>query len=141
MADRDASLDVRRTPCASCPYRRDVPSGVWARDEYERLPKWDGEIADQAIQGAFGLFLCHQNGEDLCAGWVGHREEPADLLALRLAMSRGEVESAVIRFETSVPLFESGAAARDHGVRDVDAPSPAAVAASLKITRKRELQP
>nr|WP_280343300.1 DUF6283 family protein [Nocardia neocaledoniensis] len=32
-------------PCVSCPYRRDVPSGVWDFGEYEKLrgyvpPRW-----------------------------------------------------------------------------------------------------
>jgi hypothetical protein len=27
----------RKTPCASCPYRRDCPSGVWSEDEYAKL--------------------------------------------------------------------------------------------------------
>ena len=29
--------EVRSQPCSSCPYRKDVPSGVWAHHEYEKL--------------------------------------------------------------------------------------------------------
>jgi hypothetical protein len=28
-------------PCESCPYRKDVPSGVWSEGEYRKLPQYD----------------------------------------------------------------------------------------------------
>ncbi|WP_336794377.1 DUF6283 family protein [Gordonia malaquae] len=43
-------------PCESCPYRRDVPSGVWAESEYEKLRAYDAPTGEQPVR----LFLCHQ---------------------------------------------------------------------------------
>ena len=37
----DKSRRVRPKPCASCPYRCDVPSGVWHPDEYAKLEVYD----------------------------------------------------------------------------------------------------
>jgi hypothetical protein len=30
-------IGPRRRPCSSCPYRRDVPSGLWSAEEYDKL--------------------------------------------------------------------------------------------------------
>lgn len=30
-------MKCRTEPCETCPYRRDVPSGVWSADEYRKL--------------------------------------------------------------------------------------------------------
>lgn len=59
-------------PCASCPYRRDVPSGVWHPDEYTKLRRYDEDTSQQPA----GLFICHQTDAEndarrVCAGWVG----------------------------------------------------------------------
>lgn len=129
-------------PCASCPYRCDVPSGIWAAEEYDKLAAYDADTAYQPPN----LFLCHQTGADdaqarLCAGWVGcHGDE---LLALRLAACRGSLTGdaleAAFTYSTDVPLFASGAAARAHGVRDIESPDPTAVRAMAKIARRRDL--
>ncbi|MCT7372097.1 hypothetical protein A7R75_24150 [Mycolicibacterium llatzerense] len=75
----------------------------------------------------------------MCAGWVGcHGTE---LLALRLASAQGRLAGsaleATIAYVSPVPLFETGPAAMNHGMRDVPAPSPAAVNAMAKIRRRR----
>jgi hypothetical protein len=56
MSNLSAPLPASN-PCGSCPYRRDVPSGVWDAAEYEKLPRYDGPMADQPAR----LFLCHQH--------------------------------------------------------------------------------
>lgn len=127
-------------PCRSCPYRADAPSGMWAAEEYAKLVGYD---ADTALQPP-NLFLCHQTDADdprarLCAGWVGcHGNQ---LLALRLAASRGDLDPATAEstfsYSTSTPLFESGAAAAAHGIRDISAPSSHARHAIDKIARRR----
>lgn len=126
--------DVRVKPCAFCPYRRDVPSGVWAAAEYECLRRYDGSIAEQAMAGATRPFSCHSSPDSLCAGWVGHRDHPADLLAVRIGMHR-DVDPAVLDYTTDVPLWPSGAAAADHGQRDIAAPADRAAAAIDKLIR------
>ena len=123
-------------PCSSCPYRRDVPSGIWATEEYEKLRDYDKETWGQPME----LFQCHQNDHDsaqarLCAGWVGcHGDQ---LLALRLAIAYQRIDPAVMDYTTPVPLFTSGAEAADHGEAGIDAPDDAACRLIRKITRTR----
>lgn len=122
----------RKRPCASCPYRCDVPSGVWDASEYEKLPQYDGDIASQAMAGAVKLFGCHQADGHLCAGWAGHRP-PDELLAVRLALSDGRIDPEVLDYETDVRLFPSGAATAEHGMTEIDAPSERAEQAIRKL--------
>lgn len=134
------ALTVRRSPCPSCPYRRDVPSGIWAAENYAMLSRYDGEAVEQAAAGATALFMCHQGIEELCAGWVGHRSDPNDLLALRFSVAQGETGPAALRYSTGVPLFASGAEAAEHGLRDIGRPGPEARKAQAKIRRLRALR-
>ncbi|MEB3023022.1 MULTISPECIES: DUF6283 family protein [Mycolicibacter] len=127
-------------PCASCPYRRDVPSGIWHQDEYAKLPHYDEPTYDQPLNA----FLCHQNGPDdphgrLCAGWVGCHG--GELLALRVAAADGRLNpddaARAFYYRTPVPLFSSGAEAATHGMRDLEFPSEAALSTAAKIARRR----
>lgn len=91
-----------------------------------------------------GLFLCHQTSavdprSRLCSGWVGcHGSE---LLALRLGAVTGRLDAETVAevfdYSTSVPLFASGAEAAAHGIRDVEQPGAAALAAITKIAARR----
>lgn len=128
-------------PCASCPYRRDVPSGVWRRVEYAKLPPYDADTGSQPL----ALFQCHQRGVDdlrarMCSGWLAtHPAE--DLLSLRIAVSTGaitlETYRAALDYTTDTPVFASGAEAAAHGCREIDEPSAAALAMIDKIRRIR----
>lgn len=126
-----------KRPCASCPYRRDVPSGVWEPDEYAKLPPYDLPTGEQPL----GVFGCHQRDGRVCAGWAAVHDGP-NLLALRMAVATGhlslEVAEAVCDYTTDTPLFASGAEAAEHGLRELDAPSPRAEALIEKIERVRE---
>ncbi len=54
-----------REPCKTCPYRRDVPPGTWAREEFENLVEQDGQ--------QFGrIFQCHATkaAPQVCGGWL-----------------------------------------------------------------------
>lgn len=124
--------------CESCPYRRDVPSGVWDEEEYEKLPRYDRPTYDQLSDG---LFQCHQNGRNddkarLCAGWVAVHGDQS--LALRLAVVSGRVDPSVMDYSTDVELFGSGAEAAEHGMAEIDDPSPEAIEMMEKIGRTRE---
>ncbi|MEH0985878.1 DUF6283 family protein [Micromonospora sp. CPCC 205556] len=129
--------DVRgpgTSPCGTCPYRRDVPSGVWDASEYAKLADYD---APTALQPA-GLFLCHQADRRVCAGWAGCHDGN-ELLALRLAALQGMSphEIAAIRDYTSpVPLFGSGREAAAHGMAGIDAPGPKARRAIERLAPK-----
>ena len=123
-------------PCQSCPYRRDVPSGVWSQEEYEKLVRYDEPTYAQPQ----GMFQCHQNGREddrarLCAGWVATHGDQS--LALRLAVVRGQVDPAVMDYTTDVPLFGSGVEAAEHGMAEIDCPGPQARVLIDKITQVR----
>ncbi|AGT12716.1 hypothetical protein PBI_WHIRLWIND_120 [Mycobacterium phage Whirlwind] len=129
-------------PCGSCPYRRDTPSGVWAKQEYVKLAEYDADMAFQPPH----LFLCHQHdaGSDqsrLCAGWVGTHGAD-NLLALRLAGVFGTLPpdelDKTLDYSTPVPLFDSGAEAAEHGIRDIESPSEDAERAIEKIANRRD---
>lgn len=122
-------------PCESCPYRRDVPSGVWEASEYDRLPAYDRDTAQQPP----GLFLCHQQNGRVCAGWVGcHGDQ---LLGLRLAAATGAMSSAdlvaTLDYTSPVPLFRTGAEAAEHGKAEIRTPRPAARRVIAKVSRRR----
>lgn len=127
-------LTVRKSPCATCPYRRDVPSGIWSAEEYEKLRGYDGEIWQQAMAGANGVFMCHQADGKLCAGWAGCHDM-YNTLAVR--MHAGQLDESVWTYESPVPLFADGNQAADHGEADIEEPSIAAQQAVQKIVKVR----
>lgn len=123
-------------PCESCPYRRDVPSGVWSADEYEKLREYDGQGFEQPLS----VFQCHQNERSddrarLCAGWVACHGQ--DLIGLRIAVARGRMDPKVLEYTTDVPVFASGTEAADHGEADIDSPGEDACALVDKIVTRR----
>lgn len=117
-----------RTPCASCPYRRDVPSGIWVAEEYRKLPAYDGETWEQPI----GLFMCHQRDGNLCAGWLACHDN-GHLLALRI----NPIDPSAYNYESPVPIFASGKEAMEHGLADIKAPGARAVHLIGKIQKQR----
>ena len=116
-----SAAELRPGPCVSCPYRCDVPSGVWAEEEYDKLPSYDGDTGEQSV----AVFMCHQKDNTVCAGWLGHRDA-GDLLAVRIGVLTGQLPVEVFDYRTRVPLFASGAEAAEHGRRDIEDPGPAA---------------
>lgn len=125
------TLIVASNPCATCPYRKDVPSGVWHHDEYERLRKFD----DEPRADNLGTFLCHQTNvcgkEIACKGWLMvHRES----VAVRLAMLRGHIDESAFS-PTDVALHDSGNAAADFGQRDIERPRRTALKVMQKLKR------
>jgi hypothetical protein len=124
---------IAKAPCASCPYRQDVPSGVWDASEYKKLPTYDGSIMEQLSKGATKLFGCHQKDGCLCAGWVA-THGASDLLAMRL---HGEsIPPEVWSYESPVPVFASGREAAEHGMREIEAPPVAAKRVIDRLQRK-----
>jgi len=113
----DQPLRPRTRPCTTCPYRRDVPSGIWDASEYAKLPGYDGDIPEQAAAGAFSVFLCHQKDGHLCAGWAGCHDMENNL-AVRMNADRIDLP-AVLEYDCPVPLFSSGAEAAEHGQREI----------------------
>lgn len=130
---------ARSQPCSSCPYRRDVPSGVWASSEYEMLRGYDLPTQQQPV----AVFMCHATPDHYCNGWVVCHmnrgpdpndplsRHPFDLFALRLSMEWDRVIP-----EPSVPLFASGNEAADHGQREIARPTQEARAVVERLSRK-----
>jgi hypothetical protein len=133
-----ALLAPARTPCGTCPYRRDVPSGIWAAEEYAKLPAYDGDVPEQAAAGAFGLFMCHQRDGHLCAGWVGCHDISHNL-AVRAHADEVDLD-AVLGYESPVPLFASGAEAAEHGAREIAHPGQLAQRKARGLVRARSRQ-
>jgi hypothetical protein len=127
---------ARPTPCASCPYRKNVPSGVWHESEYEKLKEYDGETHEQT---SMNVFACHQADGQICSGWLGHRD-PLDLLAVRIGLSYGTLDGTVAEYTTTVPLFGSGAEAAEHGMREIENPGEKAAGVINKIIKKQGFQ-
>ena len=121
-----------KVPCGSCPYRRDVPSGIWEEHEYEKLLAYDGDTIDQVEKGAFGLFMCHQNDGCLCGGWLLAHDR-RHLLALRF----NTVHPSAFSYAPNVEVFKSGAEAAAHGLRDYEAPSKEALRKMRGIEKSR----
>jgi len=121
--------EIRKRPCSACPYRKDVPSGIWAPEEYDKLRNYDNETPYQPYNG----FSCHATPEFYCNGWaMCHTARGAayDLMALRFD------PPAEWPDPSGVELFGSAAEAADHGQRDADAPAEAAVVAIEKLVRQ-----
>jgi hypothetical protein len=126
-------LPPAKNPCGSCPYRKDVPAGVWAEEEYAKLPRYDGETITQPM----GLFLCHQQDGRLCAGWCGTHDMDNNF-ALRLHSHDMTEQTivAILDYWTDVPLFESGAEAARHGMSGIDNPDEKARRTIAKVVRR-----
>lgn len=126
-------IAFRDAPCRSCPYRKDCPSGVWHESEYAKLPDYDKETFQQPL----GVFLCHDGDREseVCRGWAevhGKQEGAHSLLSIRF-MAIGGIEDLA---PSGVELHESGQAACDAGMQDIDEPSDSAEEMMDRLIRK-----
>jgi hypothetical protein len=123
-------------PCGSCPYRCDVPSGIWHPDEYAKLPRFDAPTQEQPT----AVFLCHQQDGRVCAGWAGCHDMAASL-GVRIACATGALSGddvdAVLDFVAPVPLFGSGTEAAAHGLAELEAPGVAARRVMGKVMQRQ----
>jgi hypothetical protein len=120
-----------KAPCVTCPYRRDVASGIWSAEEYAKLPRYDGETGDQIMKGGTGLFFCHQNDGKLCAGWVACHDMQ------HVAAARfNPIAPEAYDYRSPVPVFASGAEAAAHGMVDIHAPGDRAQKAITRLLKK-----
>jgi hypothetical protein len=104
-----------KAACLACPYRKDVASGVWAQEEYDKLPAYDNPTAEQP----FEAFACHAQPESFCHGWAvchSNRGHEYELIALRFR-DAGPIP------KPSVPLFRSGTEAALHGMALIAKPN------------------
>jgi hypothetical protein len=134
MSDK---IRPRPVPCSTCPYRRDVPSGVWAASEYDKLPIYDLPTGGQAQAGAFGVFMCHQRNGAICSGWAGCHDMDENLAIRMDPHVDGE---AVRAYVCPVPLFSSGAEAAAHGKAEIASPGPGARRKAERLRRRLALK-
>lgn len=113
-----------KRPCGSCPYRKDIPSGVWSEVEYDKLKKYDGETWQQSPS----LFMCHQRDGCVCGGWL-QTHDTDHLLALRI----NPVDEACFGYQSDIPTFETGTEAAEHGKAEIDCPGDEAQAIIHKV--------
>jgi hypothetical protein len=98
----------QKAPCASCPYRKEVPTGIWDGSEYVKL-------LDQDHPGG-AVFLCHLSGgkpkseERLCVGWLldqKKRDLPNLALRIRLIAEAGAAKLWEELTDEGLELYES----------------------------------
>jgi hypothetical protein len=110
-----------RAPCKTCPYRKDVPVGVWHRSEYENL------LAQDADQIGGHMFACHQtralpdSERQVCGGWLldqKRRNIPSILLRVAIIRTPGVDECLTEITNGGAQIYPSIAAmCRANGVR------------------------
>lgn len=135
MAER---LHCPPRPCSTCPYALATPSGIWAPEEYAKLPAYDRRSGDI---GPMAVFHCHQENATgrptVCVGWLGCHGY--DATAVRLALATGALTAEdVERAESSaVELHPTGDAAFRAGMTRIADPAPAARKAQEKLLRRK----
>lgn len=88
----------RREPCEQCPWREDVPVGVFPAEAYRTS-------AHTAYDAALETFSCHMSGKEkpaTCAGFL--LRHAANNLQVRMRQSRGESFNDV---ESPFPLYDT----------------------------------
>lgn len=124
-------LKVLKSPCSSCPYRKDVPPGVWHESEYEKLRGYDDN-------STLGVFLCHHTSgerQTVCRGWLYVHQ---DSVAARLACATGAVTVDQLFAEVPVECYGSGNEAADAGLAGVEKPTVEAVLMGRKIRAAKQ---
>lgn len=99
--DRDpcGAFVHRREPCEQCPWRRDVPTGVFPAEAY-RLS------ARTAHDAGLHTFACHMSGAErpaVCAGFLIANSD--NNLAVRMAMAMGRFDHDAV--SSTAPLYGS----------------------------------
>jgi hypothetical protein len=89
----------RRTPCAECPWRRDVPAGRFPAEAF-RIS------AHSAWDAAMSLFACHMSKVRIftCAGFL-LSEGAAHNILMRLAQAQGFLDMRAV--SSPFPLFST----------------------------------
>lgn len=91
-----------KSPCSSCPYRKDAPLQLWDKYEFEKLLKEDKEMFG-------GTYKCHKNNGSCCKGWLMNQDSRNfPNLNLRIQLSKhGIARQYLDSLKSKAPLFES----------------------------------
>ena len=128
----ETQLKPPKKPCGSCPYVTTTPSGIWDESEYRKLPAYDNPTPLQPVQ----VFMCHQRTGCVCGGWL-MTHDTGHLLALRIA--RNVHPDCFDYLPPDVQVHESGQAACEHGLKDINNPTLQAkrkINGLLKLTQQ-----
>jgi hypothetical protein len=90
----------RRQPCAECPWRKDVPTGVFPAKAFETS-------AHTAYDGAMETFACHMSGAakaSVCAGFLLRHSE--NNIGIRLSLFKERIELDTIH-DGGLPVYET----------------------------------
>jgi hypothetical protein len=124
------------SPCNTCPFRRDTPPGIWAEEEYRKLPAYDPDPS--RLIPELAVFHCHQENATgvptVCRGWLACFGW--DIVAVRLAVFRGAIPAEEVEAPCPVPLYNSGAEACKAGMAGVRRPGRKARQLAAKLTRR-----
>jgi len=118
---------MNNKPCTSCPYRKDVPSGIWHEGEYDKILPYDRDTSLQPPT----MFGCHQADGSVCRGWL--HCHGTELLAVRLRWD--ESIAKMLEAGPGMELFGSAKEASEHGRRDLAKPKAKAKAMMKRLKR------
>jgi len=91
---------ARKTPCEQCPWREDVPTGVFPAEAYRHS-------AHTAYDAAMSTFACHMAGAQhpaTCAGFL--LRHGAHNLSVRIALSGERIDLDKIS-DGGFPIYET----------------------------------
>lgn len=100
----------KKSPCASCPYRRDARPEFWHPEEFIRLRANDAD----PIRGS--MYACHEGRKlaheerSMCAGWLlDQKRRGLPAIQLRLLLTQSEEARAAIEevSDNGLDLYDS----------------------------------
>lgn len=78
-------LFEEKSPCKSCPYRKDAKLAFWSRDEFKDLL-----VNEVDYFGA--TYLCHQKNGSICVGFLMNQDARGfPSIRLRMLLSKNDV--------------------------------------------------
>jgi hypothetical protein len=105
-------LNTPKSPCKSCPYRKDAPLGHWDKEHFLSVINSNND----PLNGC--MFACHNHVKmdpkerGLCAGWLlDQKKHGVPSIRLRLAMfGDAGFATAINRVRSRVPMFKDAMA-------------------------------
>lgn len=109
-----------RSPCSTCPYRKDAPLGHWHPIEFRKLLASEGTTFG-AVYACHGQAHKEPTARGMCAGWLlDQKKRDVPSIALRVVLLKDSSAVEAIENVTSggAKLFSSvRAMCRANGVR------------------------
>lgn len=86
MVEKKKDLYSEKSPCKTCPYRRDAKIALWSIEEFKDLLKNDRDFLG-------GVYLCHKKDGSICVGFLMNQDERGfPCIALRMSLSSHNVD-------------------------------------------------